>query len=284
MARMFIGILIALTITPAISAQNKTGRVSGRVTDPRGFEISGAQVRLLNNRGLAERASDTDAAGRFSFDKLVPGDYVLRIEMSGFTRLEAHQTVREGDTLDLSLELQLGPCATDCSGMVEPIDHAGRQYLASRETLAETESDAPITSQEKPQKSAKTGSGHIKGSVRDATGAEVSGAKVKVRLPTGMTVAETVSDDLGVFAFEKLVGELYVVEIERPGFKVWRGLVSLEESGERTLVARLEIQIDCSLRVEHAPVEIELPKIPDKLQLRRARPLPRTHVDPPNPM
>jgi hypothetical protein len=78
----------------AALAQADAGGVRGQVTDALGGAVVGAVVTLVEAHGR-ELESVTDAEGRYAFDALAPGAYLLRAKAEGFAayespRLEVH--------------------------------------------------------------------------------------------------------------------------------------------------------------------------------------------------
>jgi Carboxypeptidase regulatory-like domain len=104
-SRIAVGVLVLLLASTAVAAQT----VSGRVTSAQGGVLQGADVtlrplpapgaaampRMPNMPGMAdgERTIQTDADGRFAFDQVGPGQYVLQIDYSGFERSSQEITV-----------------------------------------------------------------------------------------------------------------------------------------------------------------------------------------------
>src|SRR5262249_45769699 len=67
-------------------AQTHGGVIEGRVLDPDGREVSGAQVTLLDGlTPVAER--ETGADGHYSFGGLSSGTYTLTANSEGFSAL-----------------------------------------------------------------------------------------------------------------------------------------------------------------------------------------------------
>src|SRR5262245_17034693 len=65
-------------------AQNYRGVIRGRVTDPNGALIAGAQVKLIDEGTNESRALKTDGNGSFTTSLLRPGSYRLEVEKEGF--------------------------------------------------------------------------------------------------------------------------------------------------------------------------------------------------------
>jgi vitamin B12 transporter len=82
--------------------------LTGRITDPQGGAVMGAQV-ILYTRGSDTRfRSSTDGSGSYRFERLRPGEYLLEAEAPGFGRTSAQEIVlAEGkpSTLDIALTL-----------------------------------------------------------------------------------------------------------------------------------------------------------------------------------
>ncbi len=79
--------------------------VRGGVIDHSGGRISNARVTIL--RGKTEIVSvRTDADGRFSFERLEPGDYEIQVEANSFNTLRSLLVV-VGSTSKCKRELQV---------------------------------------------------------------------------------------------------------------------------------------------------------------------------------
>jgi outer membrane receptor protein involved in Fe transport len=88
----------------SVLAQQTTGTITGRVTDPQGLVVPGAAVTVTGAQGSNVVASDTN--GRFTAPFLTPGTYTVRAELQGFRPHELKTVeVRLGQTVDVSLAL-----------------------------------------------------------------------------------------------------------------------------------------------------------------------------------
>lgn len=71
-------LLFGLPAGPTLAAAQPAPALSGRVADPTGSSISGAQVELSAGSDLAG-STVTDGEGRYLFENLEPGDYTVRV-------------------------------------------------------------------------------------------------------------------------------------------------------------------------------------------------------------
>src|SRR5450432_4562161 len=89
------------------SAQGETtSAIVGRVTDPGGAAVPGANVTIANTETGATRSAHTDNDGRFNFPQLMPGTYSIKVDSQGFEP-EQNQNVSaalgQKQTIDFSL-------------------------------------------------------------------------------------------------------------------------------------------------------------------------------------
>ncbi len=86
-------------------AQGTTGRISGTVTDPNGAVVQGATVRVVSKATNAAQETTTGADGEFAFQLLLPGNYTVEINASGFqvTTIEAVVNITQTTTIDVPL-------------------------------------------------------------------------------------------------------------------------------------------------------------------------------------
>ena len=88
-ALFFILVASALGFALHTSAQGETtAAIVGRVSDPTGAAVPGADVTISNQNNGLQRALKTDAGGRFDFPQLQPGIYSVKVEAPGFEAQE----------------------------------------------------------------------------------------------------------------------------------------------------------------------------------------------------
>ena len=131
----------ALACARPIAASQQSvdyGSVSGRVTDPQGGVIPGAQVIARQTETNVSRDTVTDAGGRFRFQYLKVGPYELKIHIDGFADLTRRVSVTAGSAFDLPVTLAVSGISTSITIVDEPplIDTARSQIAG---TVQQTE-------------------------------------------------------------------------------------------------------------------------------------------------
>jgi hypothetical protein len=105
-----------------LAAQSSYGSIVGTVTDVTGATIPGASV-TLTNLGTAERhVVESDGSGGYQFVNLLPGDYRVEIEKTGFkhlTRGQVQVAVSSSTRVDAAMELGEVGQTVEVSGRAE---------------------------------------------------------------------------------------------------------------------------------------------------------------------
>ena len=81
-----------LSTKPQSQAEAETGAVTGRVLTPNRVVIRGAQVLLISATGVTY-TTVSDAVGSFTFERVAPGRYTLRVSAPGFGKYEEQDLV-----------------------------------------------------------------------------------------------------------------------------------------------------------------------------------------------
>lgn len=99
-------LLFAVSIlSGSASAQTaNTGTVTGTVKNERGEVVPGAAVKVVNVGTNAERTAQTSGDGIFEIPQLIPGNYRLEVEASGFAKY-----VAEGVTVNALQRTTVNP-------------------------------------------------------------------------------------------------------------------------------------------------------------------------------
>ncbi len=107
-ARLILACALCFAPVPAV-AQSITGAIVGRVADPSDAVIVGASVRAINAATLAVDAAATGDTGFYRIPNLLPGEYFVEVEASGFqTARVSAQRLSLADNLRLDVKLELG--------------------------------------------------------------------------------------------------------------------------------------------------------------------------------
>src|SRR5437764_14593718 len=92
-----------------VVAQDYRGKVQGAITDENGAAIPGAHVVLRNINTGVEVARETNDDGRYVFDFVEPGEYMVLVEHTGFKKaVQQHVIVRVRGDISVDLKLAVG--------------------------------------------------------------------------------------------------------------------------------------------------------------------------------
>src|SRR5262245_46835463 len=94
-------------------AQNYRGALRGRVTDPRGASIPGAQLKLIEQETNEARIVKTDGNGDYTISLLRPGAYRLEVEHEGFRKSSETLIVRVNQEARLDVALEVAGASVD---------------------------------------------------------------------------------------------------------------------------------------------------------------------------
>jgi iron complex outermembrane receptor protein len=98
--------LLIFILTAAHAASGAT--LAGTVKDPQGRAVPGAALTLVSRTGSTGSATTSDTAGTYRFKGLPEGDYLVRVEASGFAPFLAediHLPADAAETRDVVLKL-----------------------------------------------------------------------------------------------------------------------------------------------------------------------------------
>jgi hypothetical protein len=107
-------LLAGFVLVPGF-AQDSRGAISGRVTDSGAAPIPNAEVKATNAETGVVVASRTNENGIFGIPYLVPGNYQITVEYTGFKKFSQRVEVRVNDQLQVETGLSVG----DVSEVVE---------------------------------------------------------------------------------------------------------------------------------------------------------------------
>ena len=104
--RAVMVVLFAATAFARIHAQGSTASLAGTVRDEQGLVVPGVTVTLAGTENTYSRTVTTRGDGGFELPGLLPGDYKIIVELSGFTRQElaVHIEVNQRVRMDVVLK------------------------------------------------------------------------------------------------------------------------------------------------------------------------------------
>src|SRR6202790_54558 len=109
MKRNVLIAFFALLFAPLFSHAQGLGSILGRVTDPAGASVAGAQVTATQEGTGFSRAASTDTDGFYVLPSLQPATYSLTVEAKGFNTSKEHGiTLLADQTLTVNMGLKLG--------------------------------------------------------------------------------------------------------------------------------------------------------------------------------
>lgn len=117
-------------------AQDFRGAVSGAVTDATGASVGGAKVTATDIERRTVSETTTNDAGLYSIQGLLPGNYDLSFEKTGFRTVQRNGlAVAAGDRLGINIAMQVGSISESIT--VEGAAPVLQTETASRSSLTE---------------------------------------------------------------------------------------------------------------------------------------------------
>ena len=108
--RLAVGLIaLILLLAMPMLAQNNTGIISGRVTDPSGAVVPNAQITVTQTETNVDAVSATNSDGLFRVPSLINGPYKVTITAAGFKKqVRDGLTLRIGENLNVEVKLDVG--------------------------------------------------------------------------------------------------------------------------------------------------------------------------------
>src|SRR5882724_8320751 len=97
----------------ALAQQSATASLSGRVVDPHGAVIVGAQITAKNKAPDIQRETKSNDQGLFVLTNLAPGEYEVKAEAPRFKARIHLATLEVGQSATLDVSLDVGGIAAD---------------------------------------------------------------------------------------------------------------------------------------------------------------------------
>lgn len=131
--RLFTLLFVTLVMSASLVQAQPTGTITGAVVDATGAVIPKTEV-VLSGANNFRRTAQTDAQGKFAFDKLPAGNYELQLRALGFAPLTKAVTVNNSGTEALRIELSV---AVSREGG-EVVSNREPEFLATRQATVIT--------------------------------------------------------------------------------------------------------------------------------------------------
>ena len=116
---------ILLLTAATLPAQTPTAVVNGTVIDPAGAAVPEATVTVVNQETNVTSQKNTNGDGTFTIINLLPGNYVLTVEKTGFKKvalpvfkLDVNQTLTENITLQVGASTETVTVSADSVGVM----------------------------------------------------------------------------------------------------------------------------------------------------------------------
>jgi len=104
-----LAVLAIVLMIPALAAaQTEFGKISGTVTDQSGAVLPGVTVNVKSVERASLRTTITNAQGEYVFASLVPGNYEVTAELSGFSTRQTRTNVPVGSTVAVNVQMAVG--------------------------------------------------------------------------------------------------------------------------------------------------------------------------------
>ncbi len=143
--KLFLSLLLALSLAPMLLAQSSQANVSGLVTDGQGAVIIGAEVNLRSAATGLLATSTTNDSGFYALRALPIGRYTLTVEKPGFKKLvRTDLNLTTGQSLEFNLTLEVGAVTESISVSAAASSIETRTSDVSQLIEAKTIEDMPI--------------------------------------------------------------------------------------------------------------------------------------------
>src|ERR1051326_2562766 len=96
-----------LLFSTAAFAQSNYAVVGGSVLDPQGHPFANATVQLTSTTTSTERHVNSSEQGTFQISAVLPGEYELKVEATGFATVTQKVQIEVGQQLTVQVKLKV---------------------------------------------------------------------------------------------------------------------------------------------------------------------------------
>jgi hypothetical protein len=125
----------------ALNAQDTRGQIVGRVIDPAGAVVAGAKVEATNTASNVRTVAKSNNSGDYILPFLIPGEYEVTIEMTGFARFTRKATMEMTATVTVNASLVVGSASETVKVVAEadPLDVSSGSagYVVDSQSITE---------------------------------------------------------------------------------------------------------------------------------------------------
>lgn len=107
MKKLAATLFLTITFSVHCFAQTAGNAISGTITDTAGAAVQGATVRLVNAQQITIGVFESDVQGRFRFENVDDGSYVIVVSRANFSTRSESVKVAGTDRTDITLVLQI---------------------------------------------------------------------------------------------------------------------------------------------------------------------------------
>src|ERR1700674_1984358 len=108
---LFLTVVCLVAVNPStmLWASLERGVIRGIVTDQQGAVVPGAEVTIKNVDTNVEIHATTNGAGFYSAPELVPGNYAVDVQVSGFVPVDVNTVIVKANQVStVDVQVQLG--------------------------------------------------------------------------------------------------------------------------------------------------------------------------------
>ena len=113
-------LLVLIAIVVPSLAQTATGSIRGIIYDQSKAIITSAKVTATNKATGAERVTESNSTGEYLFSALPPGEYDIKVTVSGFKASLTSLTLQVGESVTNDFSLEVGVPTRPSSSPAKP--------------------------------------------------------------------------------------------------------------------------------------------------------------------